>query len=74
VIEMAGRYLCNYLCWRAAEAARAGAPRITCFIHVPPAQRTLMHWPRPPRFSFDELADAEEAIVRAVVMAVRSFI
>jgi len=70
----AGRYLCNYLCWRAAEAARAGAPRITCFIHVPPAQRTLMHWPRPPRFSFDALADAGEAIVRAAVVAVRAFI
>ena len=69
----AGRYLCNYLCWRAAEAARAGAPRITCFIHVPPARRTLMHWPRPPRFSFEELADAGEAIVRAAVIAVRSF-
>src|SRR3974390_2529112 len=70
----AGQYLCNYLCWRAAEAARAGAPRITCFIHVPPAQRTPVHWPRPPRFSFDALAGAGEAIVRAAVMAVRSFI
>jgi hypothetical protein len=33
-----------------------------------------MHWPRPPRFSFEELADAGEAIVRAAVMAARSFI
>jgi pyroglutamyl-peptidase len=31
----AGRYLCNYLCWRAAEAARAGAPRLVAFVHVP---------------------------------------
>jgi pyroglutamyl-peptidase len=36
----AGRYLCNYLCWRAAEAAaRKGGPRITAFIHVPPVRR-----------------------------------
>lgn len=32
----AGGYLCNYLCWRALEAAqdRTG-PRLTAFIHVP---------------------------------------
>jgi hypothetical protein len=53
---------------------RAGAPRITCFIHVPLAQRTLMHWPRPPRFSSDELADAGEAMVWAAVTAVHSFV
>jgi pyroglutamyl-peptidase len=33
----AGSYLCNYLCWRALEAARAGSgPRLTAFVHVPP--------------------------------------
>ncbi|MEP7032091.1 MAG: pyroglutamyl-peptidase I [Pseudolabrys sp.] len=32
----AGRYLCNYLCWRAAEAAaKKGGPRIAAFVHVP---------------------------------------
>ena len=32
----AGRYLCNYLCWRALEAARDGrAPRLAAFVHVP---------------------------------------
>lgn len=36
----AGRYLCNYLCWRAAELASTGhGPRITAFIHVPPVRR-----------------------------------
>jgi pyroglutamyl-peptidase len=36
----AGRYLCNYLAWRAAEAAaeREG-PRLAAFIHVPPILR-----------------------------------
>jgi pyroglutamyl-peptidase len=33
----AGSYLCNYLCWRALEATRAGSgPRLTAFVHVPP--------------------------------------
>ena len=31
----AGKYLCNYLCWRATEAAA----RPTAFIHVPPVRR-----------------------------------
>ena len=32
----AGDYLCNYLCWRAALAARRrGGPRLAAFIHVP---------------------------------------
>jgi pyroglutamyl-peptidase len=33
----AGSYLCNYLCWRALEAAQNGTgPRLAAFIHVPP--------------------------------------
>jgi pyroglutamyl-peptidase len=32
----AGSYLCNYLCWRAGEAASMPrVPRLTAFIHVP---------------------------------------
>jgi pyroglutamyl-peptidase len=32
----AGSYLCNYLCWRASEAASMPfGPRLTAFIHVP---------------------------------------
>jgi pyroglutamyl-peptidase len=32
----AGQYLCNYLCWRAAEAMRhKGGPRLAVFVHVP---------------------------------------
>ena len=36
----AGRYLCNYLCWRAAEAVAAGTdgPRLAAFVHVPPVR------------------------------------
>ena len=36
----AGRYLCNYLCWRAAEAAAIpGGPRLAAFVHVPMIRR-----------------------------------
>jgi pyroglutamyl-peptidase len=36
----AGRYLCNYLCWRAVEAAnKKGGPPVAAFIHVPLARR-----------------------------------
>src|SRR6476619_7381832 len=66
----AGRYLCNYLCWRAAEAARAGAPRLVAFVHVPtvrrarsPSQRNLL--------TLDDLVAAGEAIIRAAVTAAR---
>jgi pyroglutamyl-peptidase len=69
----AGHYLCNYLCWRAAEAARCGAPQVTCFIHVPSMHRARIHQPRRPPISLDDLADAGEAIVRAVITAARSF-
>jgi pyroglutamyl-peptidase len=36
----AGRYLCNYLCWRATEAAaQADGPRLAAFVHVPLVRR-----------------------------------
>ena len=36
----AGRYLCNYLCWRAAEAARGkDGPGLAAFVHVPLVRR-----------------------------------
>jgi pyroglutamyl-peptidase len=68
----AGHYLCNYLCWRAAEAARNGAPRLASFIHVPYMHRAQIHQSRRPRISLDDLADAGEAIVRAAIIAARS--
>jgi pyroglutamyl-peptidase len=37
----AGRYLCNYLSWRAAAAAgHPGGPRLAVFIHVPQVRRS----------------------------------
>jgi pyroglutamyl-peptidase len=34
----AGRYLCNYLCWRASEV---GGPKLAAFVHVPLVKRPL---------------------------------
>jgi pyroglutamyl-peptidase len=67
----AGRYLCNYLCWRAAEATGNGGPRLAAFIHVPDTRRRSF-WPgRHPLLTLDLLADAAEAIVRTATLAAR---
>ena len=34
----AGRYLCNYLCWKASEA---GGPGLAAFVHVPLVKRDV---------------------------------
>src|SRR5215213_6581694 len=70
----AGRYLCNYLGWRASEAAkRNGQPRVFAFIHVPRVNPARRRWSRqrPPPFTFDDLFHAGEAIVQAAVIAAR---
>jgi pyroglutamyl-peptidase len=62
----AGRYLCNYLCWHAAEAvARAEGPRLAAFVHVPPLART------PGRLTAADLARAGEAVLVALAAAAR---
>jgi pyroglutamyl-peptidase len=66
----AGHYLCNYLCWRAAEAARAGVLRLTAFIHVPALRRAQVKV-RGPALTFDDLTRAGEAIVRTALAAAR---
>jgi pyroglutamyl-peptidase len=68
----AGSYLCNYLCWRAAEAAGTGAPSLTAFIHVPIVPRSRMLQPqRPAALTLDDLIRAGEAIVQAALAAAR---
>jgi len=75
----AGSYLCNYLCWRAAEAAgRDGGPRLVAFVHVPNVHAINVHVPtahrhyRPrsrPAITLDDLVRAGEAIMRATLAA-----
>jgi pyroglutamyl-peptidase len=65
----AGNYLCNYVYWRALEAAcRPGGPRLAVFVHVPRVGQTFR--PRRARskrreFTLDELARAGRAILLA---------
>ncbi len=67
----AGGYLCNYLCWRAAEAAKTGTPRLAAFIHVPPVPSTgAAPSPRTP-LTFDDLLRAGEAILQTTLAATR---
>jgi pyroglutamyl-peptidase len=67
----AGRYLCNYLCWRAAEAAAGpGGPRMTVFVHVPQVRRDARARPRY-RHSAEDLARAGTAILMALAAAAR---
>jgi pyroglutamyl-peptidase len=65
----AGRYLCNYLCWRVSAAAnRQDRPHITAFVHVPPVSRPEL--PRARRdgaVTFAELLGAGEAIALALL-------
>ena len=67
----AGRYLCNYLCWRAAEASGDGAPRLTTFVHVPIVRRGRVLHSRRPALTLDDLIRAGEAIVQAALAAAR---
>ena len=66
----AGHYVCNYLCWRAAEAARAGVLRLAAFIHVPGVRRAQGQR-RGPGLTLDDLTRAGEAIVRTALAAAR---
>jgi pyroglutamyl-peptidase len=71
----AGDYLCNYLCWRASEAAQTPrGPRLVAFIHVPPVRPIVLppsHQRRPPA-TLGDLVVAGEAILLAAVATVRT--
>ena len=64
----AGRYLCNYLCWRATEAAAKSGPRLTAFIHVPPIRRGSSGGQR---LTLDDLARAGGHALAALAAAAR---
>jgi pyroglutamyl-peptidase len=70
----AGRYLCNYLCWRAAEAAaKPSGPQVAAFIHVPlvwrgpiPRDRVKKHLLAPA-----DLTRAGSVILAAIAVSAR---
>jgi pyroglutamyl-peptidase len=65
----AGGYLCNYLCWRAAETAHTGRPQLATFVHIPPVRSAA--GAAQTALSFDDLLRAGEAIVRAAAAVLR---
>ena len=63
----AGRYLCNYLCWRAAEAAaKTRRPKLAVFVHVPKIARGSQRLAKNRRLTLDDLTRAGAAILVAV--------
>jgi pyroglutamyl-peptidase len=70
----AGSYLCNYLCWRASEAASAPrGPRLVAFVHVPnvrPAPALRSRRRRLP-LTLGDLVEAGEAIMLAALAVAR---
>lgn len=67
----AGSYLCNYLCWRAIEAAdHQAGPRLAAFIHVPPLKRDGSA-AVPGGMTLAHLADAGEAMLMEMAKAAR---
>lgn len=68
----AGSYLCNYLSWRAIEATRKpDGPRLAAFIHVPLLPRHAAQG-HADRITFEQLADAGEAILLQIVTLARA--
>lgn len=70
----AGRYVCNYLCWRALEAARVpGGPRFAAFVHVPLVPRGPVRGRRAkqPRVTQGDLLRAGGRLLLHVAAAVR---
>ena len=67
----AGRYLCNYVYWRALEQVRGIRPLVQ-FVHIPPVSaksRRLRRSNRPPTLA--QLLKAAEAVLIALIAASR---
>ena len=61
----AGQYLCNYLCWRATEAAMTrNGPRLAAFVHVPLVAHKPLGKPPKKKLAFDDLVIAGKAALR----------
>ena len=67
----AGRYLCNYLCWRAAEATARNGPRLAAFVHVPPIARAARRPGKRRRLTFNDLLRAGSCFLVTIAAAAR---
>ncbi|MET0222662.1 MAG: pyroglutamyl-peptidase I [Tardiphaga sp.] len=65
----AGRYLCNYLSWRAIEAVqRPGGPKLAAFVHIPLLARDAAS----SRMTLDEVTRAGEAVLLETLRLARA--
>lgn len=68
----AGSYLCNYVYWRALEAAaRPGGPGVIAFVHIPRLRTRSPRTGRPSAPTIDQLTQAAQAIMLATATASR---
>ncbi|MGB6350669.1 MAG: pyroglutamyl-peptidase I [Pseudolabrys sp.] len=67
----AGRYLCNFLCWRAIEAARKNGPRVIAFVHIPPIPRTTRPLTKHRKPGLADLTRAGSTILITLAAATR---
>jgi pyroglutamyl-peptidase len=68
----AGRYLCNYLCWRATDAAgRKAGPHLAAFVHVPPVRRKARPGSHKPDLSAADLARLGAQLIKVIAAAAR---
>jgi pyroglutamyl-peptidase len=68
----AGRYLCNYLCWRGIEAVeQPNSVQLAAFVHVPLVARGSSAMQRTSRLTLDDLVVAGEQILTALVPLAR---
>jgi pyroglutamyl-peptidase len=69
----AGSYLCNYLSWRAIEAAGTDDHlRLASFVHIPPLARGGAARPKgSARITLEDLVDAGEAMLLETVVLAR---
>jgi pyroglutamyl-peptidase len=65
----AGSYLCNYVYWRALEAARPDGPGVIAFVHVPRLRTRSRRTGRSSAPTIDQLTRAAQAIVLATATA-----
>jgi pyroglutamyl-peptidase len=67
----AGRYLCNYIFWRALEQAHDDRPLVQ-FVHIPPVNRPRpRHCGKKPRPTQIQLLQMAEALLIALIAASR---
>jgi pyroglutamyl-peptidase len=68
----AGRYLCNYLCWHATDAATdKNGPRLAAFVHVPLVPEKPVKKGGKNKLTLDDLVRAGQATLRAVAATVK---